>query len=507
MIKLRISEKLCQLLGIVPSPYRSKRIGSALIFGFGCIIGVSVLILTAIIFMFPSISSSLMNPMLQNNLNKYYHKTSSPHNSQSSPSGTITSSPPPPPPPPSSSSSPPPPTPPPQSPKLFNISTENSQTGMNNTENSYDNSSSNVSIDLQKEGELVDAKENLLSTSPSNSSSSYSNTAYGGGDDDSSDRDCDIYDGEWVRDVNQEPYYPPGSCPYIEKQPFDCYFNGKRDNEYLNWQWQWKSHPRNTGCSKNIPSFFNGTDFLERLRGKKLDYNCTVAYVWSVFLVNETNSKTRRSRGSELKQEVETLRLDQIDGLAASVYQDADIVVFDSYHWWVEGKTNNGINYFQEGDYLYPKLEINKAFRKALTTWRKWIDNNIDSNKTQVVFRGFSLSHYVGGKWNTGGKCNLETEPITSKEKYINPDQSQLTILEDTLRKMKTPVIYMNVSKLTYYRSDGHPSLYGRNYTAQERIAVIQDCSHWCLPGVPDTWNELLYISLVKAGKGSFGLR
>ncbi|KAI3922752.1 hypothetical protein MKW98_006883, partial [Papaver atlanticum] len=249
MIKLRISEKLCQLLGIVPSPYRSKRIGSALIFGFGCIIGVSVLILTAIIFMFPSISSSLMNPMLQNNLNRYYHKTSSPHSSQSSPSGTITSSPPPPSPPPSSSSPPPPP----QSPNLFDISTENSQTGMNNTENSYDNSSSNVSIDLQKEGELVDAKENLLSTSPSNSSSSYSNTAYGGDDEDSSDGDCDIYDGEWVRDVNQEPYYPPGSCPYIEKQPFDCYFNGKRDNEYLNWQWQWKSHPRNTGCSKNIP--------------------------------------------------------------------------------------------------------------------------------------------------------------------------------------------------------------------------------------------------------------
>ncbi|RZC59337.1 hypothetical protein C5167_006649 [Papaver somniferum] len=503
MIKLRISEKLCQLLGIVPSPYRSKRIGSALIFGFGCIIGVSVLILTAIIFMFPSISSSLMNPMLQNNLNRYYHKISSPHSSQSSPSTTTSS--PPPPPPPLSSSSPPPPPPPPQSPKLLDILTENtnSQTGINYTGNSYDNSSSNVSIDLPKEGELVDAKENLLSTSPSNSSSSYSNTAYGGDD----DEDCDIYDGEWVRDVNQEPYYPPGSCPYIEKQPFDCYFNGKRDNEYLNWQWQWKSHPRNTGCSKNIPSFFNGTDFLERLRGKKLDYNCTVAYVWSVFLVNETNSKTRRSRGSELKQEVETLRLDQIDGLAASVYQDADIVVFDSYHWWVEGKTNNGINYFQEGDYLYPKLEIKKAFRKALTTWRKWIDNNIDSAKTQVVFRGFSLSHYVGGKWNTGGKCNLETEPIRSKEKYVNPDQSQLKILEDTLRKMKTPVIYMNVSKLTYYRSDGHPSVYGRNYTAQERIAAIQDCSHWCLPGVPDTWNELLYVSLVKAGKGSFGLR
>jgi hypothetical protein len=29
-----------------------------------------------------------------------------------------------------------------------------------------------------------------------------------------------------------------------------------------------------------------------------------------------------------------------------------------------------------------------------------------------------------------------------------------------------------------------------------------QDCVHWCLPGVPDTWNELLYALLFKEGWG-----
>ena len=24
-----------------------------------------------------------------------------------------------------------------------------------------------------------------------------------------------------------------------------------------------------------------------------------------------------------------------------------------------------------------------------------------------------------------------------------------------------------------------------------------QDCLHWCLPGVPDTWNELLFAQLL----------
>ncbi|KAI3880276.1 hypothetical protein MKX03_031772 [Papaver bracteatum] len=71
---------------------------------------------------------------------------------------------------------------------------------------------------------------------------------------------------------------------------------------------------------------------------------------------------------------------------------------------------------------------------------------------------------------------------------------------------MKIPVLYLDISKLTFYRSDGHPSMYARKFkTIQERIAAHQDCVHWCLPGVPDTWNELLYFSLLKGGKGSFG--
>ncbi|RZC71160.1 hypothetical protein C5167_035634, partial [Papaver somniferum] len=233
------------------------------------------------------------------------------------------------------------------------------------------------------------------------------------------------------------------------------------------------------------------------------DYNYTVGFVWSPFLVYETNPKNRR------KNEPERMRLDVIDQRATSFYRDADLVIFDSWHWWVTDKTKNGSNYFQEGNYLHPKLEMREAYKKALTTWRKWMDKNIDPNKTQVVFRGYSASHFRGGKWNTGGKCSRETEPIMSSEPYIVKNSPQVNILEDTIRQIKMPVIYLNVSKLTYYRTDGHPSIYAKGWkTNEERIAAAlnrEDCSHWCLPGIPDTWNELLYISLMMAGKGSFG--
>ncbi|KAA8529601.1 hypothetical protein F0562_034299 [Nyssa sinensis] len=71
--------------------------------------------------------------------------------------------------------------------------------------------------------------------------------------------ECDIFDGKWVRD-GTKPYYPPGSCPYIGRD-FDCHLNRRPDDWFLKWKWQ------PNGCG--IPSL-NATDFLERLRGKKL---------------------------------------------------------------------------------------------------------------------------------------------------------------------------------------------------------------------------------------------
>ncbi|KAI8527046.1 hypothetical protein RHMOL_Rhmol12G0046000 [Rhododendron molle] len=299
---------------------------------------------------------------------------------------------------------------------------------------------------------------------------------------------CDIFDGRWVRDETK-PYYPAGSCPFIDKD-FDCHLNGRPDGEYLKWKW------KPYGC--DIPSF-NATDFLERLRGKKLDYNCTVDFVSSPFLVREMSV-------NGTKGPLETLRLDLMDQ-TTSMYADADVVVFNTGHWWTHEKTSRGEDYYQEGNHVYPRLKVLEAYKKALKTWARWVDKNIDGSRTQVIFRGFSVIHFRGGRWNSGGKCHKETEPI-SNEKFLAKYPSKMKVLENIVQEMKTTVLYLNISRLTDYRIDGHPSIYRRQYnTVEEQIAAMhfQDCSHWCLPGVPDTWNELLYASLLQAGKGSWG--
>ncbi|OWM89073.1 hypothetical protein CDL15_Pgr023919 [Punica granatum] len=339
---------------------------------------------------------------------------------------------------------------------------------------------------------------------------------------------CDFYMGKWVRD-EEYPIYKAGSCPYVD-EAFDCQNNGRPDSEYLKWRW------KPDGC--DLPRF-NATDFLVRLRGKRLmlvgdsmnrnqfesilcllreglpdksrmfethgyritkgrgyfmfkfaDYNCTVEFVRSHFLVREGIQINGQGNSNP------TLSIDRIDK-TANKWKWADILVFNTGHWWTHGKTARGKNYYKEGNYIYPKFDSVEAYRRALTTWAKWIKDNIKPSRQLVFYRGYSSAHFRGGDWDSGGTCNGEREPILNGT-FLDNYPQKMQIVEDVIRETRVPVVLLNVTRLTNFRKDGHPSIYGKNVTERRKVSRRkQDCSHWCLPGVPDAWNELIYAQLV----------
>lgn len=105
-----------------------------------------------------------------------------------------------------------------------------------------------------------------------------------------------------------------------------------------------------------------------------------------------------------------------------------------------------------------------------------------------------------GGEWNTGGGCDLETVPDFGASPMSTEKYTEFKTVVDALSEHRRvqDIELLNVTSMTHQRRDGHSSLYYLGPAVQPSPSQRQDCSHWCLPGVPDSWNELLYAVILK---------
>lgn len=114
------------------------------------------------------------------------------------------------------------------------------------------------------------------------------------------------------------------------------------------------------------------------------------------------------------------------------------------------------------------------------------------------------LKHCRAGEWGgaKGENCYNERDQII-KEGYSGNGSvpKMMQVVENVIQDLKTrglKVEMLNITQLSEYRKEGHPSIYRKQWEplTEEEMSnpkSYADCIHWCLPGVPDTWNELLY--------------
>ncbi|MCL7042402.1 hypothetical protein MKW94_029715 [Papaver nudicaule] len=322
---------------------------------------------------------------------------------------------------------------------------------------------------------------------------------------------CNLYEGSWVPDTSY-PLYNASDCPFLERE-FNCVNNGRPDKFYLQYRW------KPDGCK--TPRF-DGQEFLTRFKGKKFmfvgdslslnqwqsltcmlhsavpeaKYTLTRAGGLSTFKFLEYDLKIMYSRNAFLVDIVggkigSVLKLDWIEG--GKQWLGVDTLIFNTWHWWLHVGRKQPWDLIQEGTVLYKDMNRLVAYRKALSTWSKWVNTHVDPTKTQVFFQGVSPDHSNSSDWEgiSGMNCYEETKPVIGSI-YPAGDHPAQMVLKDVLRLEAKSVKLLDVTFLSQLRKDAHPSAYG--FGGHRNI----DCSHWCLAGVPDTWNQLLYASLVE---------
>ncbi|CAN7020426.1 unnamed protein product [Brassica oleracea var. botrytis] len=345
------------------------------------------------------------------------------------------------------------------------------------------------------------------------------------------EENCDVFSGKWVRDEVSRPPYQEWECPYIQPQ-LTCQEHGRPDKDYQFWRWQ-PNH-----C--DLPSF-NATLMLETLRGKRMmyvgdslnrgmfvsmicllhriipedqksiktfgsltvftakEYNATIEFYWAPFLLESNSDDAIVHRISD-----RVVRKGSINKHGRH-WKGADIIVFNTYLWWMTGlKMNILQGSVDDKEKVIAEVPTEDAYRMGMKSMLRWVKNNMDRKKTRVFFTSMSPTHAKGIDWGgePGQNCYNQTTLIEDPN-YWGSDcrKSIMKVIGEVFGRSKTPITLLNITQMSNYRRDAHTSIYKKQWsplTAEqlENPTSYADCVHWCLPGLQDTWNELLFAEL-----------
>lgn len=344
---------------------------------------------------------------------------------------------------------------------------------------------------------------------------------------------CNYSDGRWIYDptVRSPPRYDH-TCKEIFKG-WNCIASNKT-NALDILRWRWKPHAcdlppfdpwrflenfRDTnigfvGDSLNRNMFASLFCALKKVspevkkwrpvgadRGFTfLKYNLTIAY-------HRTNLLARYGRWSggttgilESHGYKDGYRIDVDipDGTWAEAPHFHDILIFNTGHWWWAPSKFDPVKspmlFFEKGVPVSPPLSPDAGLDMVLRHMISFVEKNARQSAI-LLFRTQSPRHFEGGDWDQGGSCP-RIQPLVPEE------VEQLFSIGNNGTNVETRLVnehlyralegsrfqILDITRVSEFRADAHPSTAGGKRH--------NDCMHWCLPGLTDTWNDLFIAQL-----------
>ena len=213
--------------------------------------------------------------------------------------------------------------------------------------------------------------------------------------------------------------------------------------------------------------------------------NTTILYYWSASL-SDLVPLNASDRATDV-----AMHLDRPPAFLRKYLHRIDVLVLNTGHHWNRGKLNaNRWVMYVDGkpNEDLKRAEIANAKNFTVHSIVRWVDSQLPSHPNlKAFFRTISPRHFFNGDWNTGGTCD-NTSPLSGGSEVVQ-DGSRDPVVEGAVKGTKVKIL--DVTALSELRDEGHISRYSIRGTTG-----VNDCLHWCLPGIPDTWNEILIAQI-----------
>ncbi|KAL0422466.1 UNVERIFIED_CONTAM: protein trichome birefringence-like 12 [Sesamum latifolium] len=184
-------------------------------------------------------------------------------------------------------------------------------------------------------------------------------------------------------------------------------------------------------------------------------FNVTVGYHRAVLLAKyEWQTKQPELAGQNGVKGIYRVDVDIPADDWANIADFYSVLVFNTGHWWGYDKfpKETPLVFFKGGRPIHPPLEMSDGLKVVV--------QNMVAHIEKVFPKRYSSS---------GGYSHQGTFMVASG--------------------IRTEVACL-ISLLKKFRADAHPATW---LGKKDAVAVWgQDCMHWCLPGVPDTWVDIL---------------
>ncbi|KDP36352.1 hypothetical protein JCGZ_09849 [Jatropha curcas] len=150
--------------------------------------------------------------------------------------------------------------------------------------------------------------------------------------------------------------------------------------------------------------------------------------------------------------------------------------------------------FFEKGQPVIPPIPPDVGLDKVLKSMILFVEKRMRPGGIEF-FRTQSPRHFEGGDWDQGGSCprvrpfsSEQVEGLFSLENNGTNVESRL-VNQHLFQALNGSNFHiLDITHLSEFRGDAHPSTAGGKRH--------DDCMHWCLPGMTDTWNDLFIMHL-----------